>query len=187
MKEAFTLIVTKPGKESTQETIQLAIDHARQAGIKHIVVASNAGVTAEHLLPYADEFKITVVSQVYGFRGDGEPHPMSAETRKKLQDAGMQIYFGTHVLSGAERGLSTRFQGVYPVEIIAHTLRMLSQGVKVGVEISVMALDAGLIPKQTPVVAIAGSGRGADTACVIVPAHAQRILETRVKEIICKP
>ncbi len=181
------MIVTKPGKESTQETIRLAVEHARQAGIKHLVVASNAGDTAEQLLPYAQEFEIIVVSQVYGFRGDGQPHPMSSEMRDKLQAAGMQVYFGTHVLSGAERGLSTRFQGVYPVEIIAHTLRMFSQGVKVAVEVSVMALDAGLIPEQTPIVAIGGTGRGADTACVIVPAHAQRILETKIKEIICKP
>lgn len=181
------MIFAKPGKENSQETIRLAIEYARPAGVKHIVVASNAGDTAELLLPYADEFKITVVSQVYGFRGDGEPQPMTVAVREQLQTAGMQIYFGTHVLSGAERGLSNRFQGVYPVEIIAHTLRMFSQGVKVGVEISVMALDAGLIPEKVPVIAIAGSGRGADTACVIIPAHAQRILETKVVEIICKP
>lgn len=181
------MISAKPGKENSQETIRLAIEHARQAGIKQIVVASNAGVTAELLLPYADEFAITVVGQVYGFRGDGEPNPMTGEMKEKLQAAGMQVYHGTHVLSGAERGLSNRFQGAYPVEIIAHTLRMFSQGVKVGVEISVMALDAGLIPEKTPVIAIAGSGRGADTASVIIPAHAQRLLETKVVEIICKP
>lgn len=181
------MIFANPGKENTQETIRLALEHARRAGIEHLVVASTGGMTAELLIPYADEFKITVVGHVFGSRGDGEPNPMTPETREKLQAAGMQLFFGTHALSGAERGLSSRFQGVYPVEIIAHTLRMFCQGMKVAVEIGAMALDAGLIPIKTPVLAIAGSGRGADTACVLVPAHAQRILDTKVIEIICKP
>ena len=92
-----------------------------------------------------------------------------------------------HLLSGAERGLSKKFGGVYPVEIIAHTLRMFGQGVKVGVEIAVMALDAGAIPYGRDVVAVGGSGEGADTAIVIRPAHAQAILETHISEIICQP
>lgn len=181
------MIFAKPGKENTPETIRLALAHARSAGIEHLVVASTGGDTAELLLPYADEFKVTVVGHVFGFRGDGEPNLITPEMKQKWQAAGMQVFFGTHALSGAERALSSRFQGAYPVEIIAHTLRMFSQGVKVAVEIGAMALDAGLIPEQTPVLAIAGSGRGADTACVLVPAHAQRILETKVIEIICKP
>lgn len=181
------MIFAKAGQENSQETIRLAVERAREIDVQHIVVASNAGVTAELLLPYTDEFAITVVSQVYGFRGDGEQHPMSSATKVKLEAAGMQVYFGTHALSGAERGISSRFQGSYPVEIIAHTLRMFSQGVKVAVEISTMALDAGLIPEGLKVIAIGGSGRGADTAVLLKPAHAQRILETKIVDIICKP
>jgi len=64
---------------------------------------------------------------------------------------------------------------------------MLGQGVKVCVEISVMALDAGLIPYGEPVIAVGGTGRGADTAVIIKPAHAKDILSTRIQEIICKP
>lgn len=181
------MIFAKPGKENTPETIRLALEHARGAGIEHLVVASTGGDTAELLLPFANEFNITVVGHAYGFRGDDEPNFITPEMRQKWQDAGMQVFFGTHALSGAERSLSSRFQGVYPAEIIAHTLRMFSQGVKVAVEIGAMALDAGLIPVKTPVITIAGSGRGADTACVIIPAHAQRILETKIVEVICKP
>ena len=43
---------------------------------------------------------------------------------------------------------------------------MFSQGTKVAVEIAVMALDAGLIPWRA-VIAVGGSGRGADTAVVL--------------------
>lgn len=181
------MIFANPGKENSQETIRLAVEHARQQNIEHIVVASNSGSTAELLLPYKKEFKITVVGQVYGFRGDGVPNSMRAEVRRKLEDAGLKVFIGTHVLSGAERGISGRFNGAYPVEIIAHSLRMFSQGVKVGVEIAVMALDAGHLPVGKPVIAIGGTGGGADTASVIIPAHAQRIFDTKIIEIICKP
>jgi hypothetical protein len=64
---------------------------------------------------------------------------------------------------------------------------MFGQGVKVCVEISVMAMDAGMIPYGERVIAVAGTGRGADTAIIIKPAHAKDILNTRIQEIICKP
>ncbi|MFH1928052.1 MAG: hypothetical protein ABIK79_07760 [Chloroflexota bacterium] len=50
-----------------------------------------------------------------------------------------------------------------------------------------MAADAGLIRTDEEVIAIAGTGRGADTAVVLQPAHAQDFFNLRVKEIICKP
>jgi hypothetical protein len=64
---------------------------------------------------------------------------------------------------------------------------MFSQGVKVCVEIAVMALDSGLVPPGEKVIAIGGTGRGADTALVVVPAHSQNFLETRILELICMP
>ncbi len=97
----------------------------------------------------------------------------------------MQVVTATHVLSGAERGLSNRFTGVYPVEIIAHTLRMFGQGTKVCVECAVMALDAGAI-QPGPVVCVGGTGAGADTAWILRPAHAQNILDTKLDRLICK-
>jgi len=67
------------------------------------------------------------------------------------------------------RSLRKEYGGQYPPEIIANTLRMFGQGVKVCLEISIMALDAGLLPYGKEVVAIGGTGRGADTAVVLEP------------------
>jgi hypothetical protein len=50
-----------------------------------------------------------------------------------------------------------------------------------------MAADAGVIPADKDVVAIAGTGRGADTAVVITPANAHRFFDMVIKEIIVKP
>ena len=72
---------------------------------------------------------------------------MPADVRQQLQDR-VKVFTTTHVLSGAERGLSRKFGGTYPVEIMAHTLRM-SDRCKV-CEIAVMAL-CWFIPYGRPV------------------------------------
>jgi hypothetical protein len=70
---------------------------------------------------------------------------------------------------------------------MADTLRIFGAGSKVCIEITVMASDAGLIPMDKPVIAIAGTNSGADTALVIQPAHSNNFFDMFVKEIIAKP
>ncbi|HEX2953516.1 MAG TPA: pyruvate kinase alpha/beta domain-containing protein [Bacillota bacterium] len=172
--------------DQTSVTLNKALAYAREKSIQYIVVASVSGKTAETLLTYRNNIKVVCVSHVTGFTENGVQE-MRPEVRSHLEEGGIPVVTTTHALSGAERGLSTCFGGVYPVEIIAHTLRMFGQGVKVAVEIAVMALDAGTIPFGEKVIAVGGSGKGADSAVLLTPAHAQRILETRIHEVICKP
>lgn len=173
-----------PGIENTEKTIELAIKTAKERSIKHIVVASTKGYTARLLKNSG--LDVTVITHVYGFKEPGKQE-MPQNIIEELKGYGFKVYAGTHVLSGAERAISGKFSGVNPVEIIAHSLRMLGQGVKVSVEISTMALDTGLIPYGEDIIAIGGSKEGADTAVIIRPAHASKIFDTKIKEIICKP
>jgi hypothetical protein len=172
------------GPHNTLKTIELAIKTAIERNINHIVVASCSGSTAKLLKNCGKN--VVVVTHVSGFSEPGKME-ISQQTIEELKAVGFKVYTGTHVLSGAERGISRKFGGVYPVEIMAHTLRMLGQGVKVAVEISVMALDAGLIPYGEDIIAIGGTSEGADIAVIIRPSHAASIFETKIKEIICKP
>ena len=64
---------------------------------------------------------------------------------------------------------------------------MFSQGVKVCVEISVMALEHGFITPDEDIVAVGGSGKGADTAMVLKPDAAANIFETKIKALLCMP
>ena len=47
--------------------------------------------------------------------------------------------------------------------------------------------DCGSISYGKPIVAIGGSGRGADTACVLTPGYTANLMETKIHEILCKP
>ncbi|OLN29259.1 pyruvate kinase alpha/beta domain-containing protein [Desulfosporosinus metallidurans] len=173
------------GKINTNGTTALALKAAVEKDIKYIVVASSTGDTAK-LLKNTNDINIICVTHANGYPEPGKSE-MSQEIRSELADSGIKVLTTTHVLSGAERGISTSFSGAYPVEIIAHSLRMLGQGTKVCVEVSIMALDAGLIPYGEPIIAIGGSGKGADTSVIITPSHASSIFKTKIHEIICKP
>jgi hypothetical protein len=172
------------GPANTEAVSKLAIQRAKELKITHIVVASNSGATVGYFLEQG--LAVICVTHHVGFMSPGDDE-MPAATRDKLSAKGVKILTTTHLLAGVDRALRNKFGGVYPAEIIAQSLRMLGQGVKVCAEISAMALDAGLLPYGQEIIAVGGSGTGADTALVIVPAHSNNFFDTKIKEIICKP
>ncbi|HQA60616.1 MAG: pyruvate kinase alpha/beta domain-containing protein [Tepidanaerobacteraceae bacterium] len=176
----------KAGKHNTEKTLEIVKQAVSERGIKRVVVASTEGYTAKLFKEANLGVDLVCVTHVAGFEKPGEIE-MPGEIRRELAESGVKVLTTTHVLSGAERGISNKFGGIYPVELMANTLRMMGQGVKVCVEISVMALDAGLIPYGEEVIAVGGTGEGADTAIIIKPAHAANIFDTWISEILCKP
>ena len=177
------------GKQNTAETIRIALERAKALGCP-IVAASTMGVTADALLTAAEaagfQGKIVIVRGCSSKQRSGV-NLMKPETKAALEARGATIVTAAHALSAGERAISTGFRGAYPLEIMAHTLRLFGQGTKVCVEASVMALDADAIPFGVPVVAIGGSHRGADTAAVITPSYSASVLNTVVNELLCKP
>lgn len=174
------------GKINTEECIRLVIEEAKKRNIKNIVVATSSGDTARLFKDVTKEINVICVTQAYGAKCPGE-NEITREEIENLESNGFKVLSTTHVLSGAERSLSKKFGGISPVEIMAHTLRMFGQGTKVAVEVAVMALDSGVIPFGEKIIAIGGSGKGADTALIMMPAHANNILDTKINEVICKP
>lgn len=177
-------VFSEKGVVNTRETIDLAVARARELDIKHVVVASNTGRTARELLDCG--LNVVCVTHHVGFHNPGEDE-MPTEVRAELTASGMQVLTTTHLMGGVERGFANKLSGYGPAYITAATLRMFGQGTKVAVEIAVMALDSGMIPYGEDIIAIGGSGGGADTAVIMRPAHANRFTENIVREIICKP
>ena len=177
-------IYDHPGPENTVETIALAVKRARELGIRTLVVASNTGETADGCV--GQGLEVVCVTHHVGFAGPGIDE-MEPERRQSLTARGVKILTATHLFAGIDRALRIQAGGLYPGEIVAHALRIFGQGVKVGVECAVMALDAGLIEFGHQVVAIGGTGRGADSAIVVTPHHSNYFFQSKVHEIICKP
>ncbi len=174
-----------PG-DHTDETLKTAKERADELGIRDIVVSSTEGTTALKAVEVFRGYNIVVVTHVTGYKEPGGQE-VSDERAEKIRDGGGKILTAAHGFSGVAQAMRNKFDTVYPAGIIAQTLRLFSQGMKVVVEITAMATDAGLIPADKDVVVIAGSHRGADTAVVIKPANSRAIFDMVVKEIICKP
>jgi hypothetical protein len=177
---------TKPGKENTEDTLSMAKERASELGIDTIIVASTGGATAIQAAEYFKEFKLLVVCHYTGFK---EPNvqEMAPEARSAVESTGGVVHIATHAFGGVGRSVRNKFNTYQTEEIIAQTLRLFGEGVKVTCEIALMAADAGLVRTDQEVVCIAGTGHGADTAVVLQPVNAQKFFNIRIKEIICKP
>ena len=180
----------EPGSKNTRDVIKAAKKRAKELNISHIVIASTQGDTA---LKAREEFgyedvSIVCVGEHSGFKGGIDHQLLPDNIRKELEDKGVKVLICSHALSGVERSISKKFGGVSRVEIIAGTLRQFGgEGIKVAVEISIMAADAGLISTLEPCLSLGGTGQGVDTAVLLRPAHAQNFFDLRILEISAKP
>ena len=181
------IVFEKPGKDNTARVAEIALSEAKKRGIRYIVVASTTGGTAEYFKSQKD-LKIVIVRSSFGLNGQTPNiNRMSQEKYDELIACGLRIVTAAHALSAAERSLSTTFKGIYPLEIIAGTLRMFGQGTKVCVETATMACDNGAVPSGEVIIAVGGTGGGADTAIILQPVKSNRVMETKKTEILCKP
>ncbi|AGK61903.1 hypothetical protein Asulf_01937 [Archaeoglobus sulfaticallidus PM70-1] len=177
----------KPGKQNTERTLELAVKRAEELGIRYIVVASSTGETALKLIELVEgkNIKPVVVTYHRGFYREGEDS-MDKSTEERIREKAILVR-QSHILSGLERSISRKLGGASRTEAIAEALRSLfGHGLKVCVEITIMAADSGAIPIEE-VIAVGGRARGADTAVVIRPAHMNNFFDMQIKEIICIP
>jgi len=175
----------EPGKINTQQTLEFACDRAKELGLNEVVVASSSGDTAYRALETFKGFNIIAVTYHCGFK---EPfqNTMKDDVRRDLEEEGVKVIEATHALSGVERSLAKKYTGIYPVLLMADTLRLFGQGTKVAVEVAVMATDAGAL-NGNDIISIGGTGKGADTALILKPANQSNFFDIQIRETICKP
>jgi hypothetical protein len=179
-----------PGAENTDEIMGIVADRMKRGDIKNVVVASTTGDTARKLISRlkGTGAGVAVVTSQCGSEKEGESE-MSKDVEEELIESGAKVVRASHVLSGVERSINRKVGGASRVETVAEALRALfGQGMKVCVEVTIMAADNGAIPcGEVEVIAVAGSGSGADTACVVRPAHANGFFNFQVREILAMP
>lgn len=185
-RNAITVYFGTMGAENTEATLQLAKTRAEELGIKQIVVATTKGDTAVKVAKEFKGYRVIAVTHTAGFLAPGTQE-LTPENRQKIEKLGAHIYTGTHPFGGIARATRRTFSTYVLGDFMANTLRVFGEGIKVAIEITLMAADAGLVSPEEEVISIAGTGRGADTAIVVKPANAHDVFALRVKEIICKP
>jgi hypothetical protein len=174
------------GANNTDKCLALAYQRAEELGIRHAVVATTSGATGLEAARTLRGIELVVVTHSTGF---GRAGVQEAEQGRldQIRETGARVLTATHAFGGVGRAVRRKFATVQTEELVAQTLRLFGEGTKVAVEIALMAADAGLVPIDRDVVAVAGTGHGADTALVLRPAHAQDLFDLKVREIVCKP
>lgn len=176
----------KAGKVNTQDTLRIAKEEALKRGINFVLVASTVGETglAAARLFHKSGIQVIIITHNSGFKEPGAQE-FDRKVREEITSLGGIVYTGTHVLRGLGAALRTRYNFSHE-QVVADTLRMFGQGIKVCVEIAAMAADAGLIPAGD-IIAVGGTGRGAVTAAVIAADSSNRFFDIKVREILAKP
>jgi len=172
------------GPHNTDKALEIAKKYADQFG-------STTGTTAEKSAEVFDpaNYNLVVVTHSYYFIGPDKRQEFPEDKIEALKNKGLKFLIGTHAFAGTERSFRFALKQWGPVELMAKYLRTnFSQGTKVCMEIALMVVDAGLIEDiEKDIICIGGTGRGADTVCLIKPASTSLFDKLRVKMILCKP
>jgi len=186
LDEKKTIYFKETGPQNTNILLKSVKKYVEKEGIKDIVIASTTGETGVKASKIFKGYNLIIVTHCFGFPEPGKTE-LQEEHRKQILANGARIFTGVHALSSVERAIRKDFGTIQPLELIANVLRLMGEGTKVCVEITLMAADAGLIPCDKDIVSIAGTGRGADTALRIRPANAARFFDLKIREVIAKP
>lgn len=162
------------GEKHTESVIEAVSDWLKETEIKTVVVATSSGSTGIKVAEKIGE-KAKVIAI-----GEGG---MKEENIKKLKDLGVSI-----CEDPGELPLSTNKN-----PLIRNTYYTFGQGMKVAVEIVLIAVDKGLLDEGVEVISIGGTGGGADTALVVKSGSSEKFLgpeidkRLEIYEIIAMP
>lgn len=176
----------KPGTKNTDEVLRIAGQRADELGIKTVLIASTRGETAVKAINALKGLKVIAVTHNTGFR-EPNTQEFTGENRRLFENKGGIVLTTTHTFSGISRAVREKFNTYLIGDIVANTLRIFGEGMKVVVEIAMMAADGGLVRTDEDVISIAGTGKGADTAVVLTPVISHKFFDLKIKEFICKP
>lgn len=177
------------GKENLEKVVEVIESKISEGGYRYLVVPTSRGRSLDALIEKGIHNKIKLVAVLIhnGFLPI-DKNKLSLEKRDEYRKLGIEVFQGGHSLSGIERSISRKFSGIGPVEIISETLKLFGgDGIKVAVEISVMAADAGLVPTTEEILAAGGSSGGLDTLLSLRSAHMNNFFDLNISKIFAKP
>jgi hypothetical protein len=157
-----------PGVQNTESVADAVVDRIGLTGIKYVVVATSSGKTA---LSFARRLKgvaqvIAVASAPYR-REWGRPWPcLDQKIREELEELGTVIVdrspyvFHNSMLEGSKNKVPSA------ESLVRDSLYFFGDGLKVAVEVILMAVQSGYLEPYQDVIGVGGTSTGADTAVI---------------------
>ena len=155
----------EPGPQNTGALIEAVKGRIKRSGIEYVVVASESGNAALKVAEALREFRVKVVC-VTAYAGlrltwpeSGEWPSITSQIRKKLEDLGVKIVEETpYIFKGVT--FDAQFLGRAAPSWAIHEFlsRTMGYGFKTALEVAMIAAEAGAVPIDKEVIAIAGTG-----------------------------
>ena len=186
--EKTILYCDSTGRGNTELVLAAAKKRAMELKIRDVVVATTHGGTAIKAKEVFSDHKLNLIAVgiAEGYKENG--WCFTDVERKRLETAGIKPLVVSHALgNGVASSFTEKSGGRSSEEVVRDTLYRFGQGMKVCVEIVLMAADAGLIPMDKEVMAIAGTAGGTDTCIIVKPAYPRKFYEFEIREIVAKP
>jgi hypothetical protein len=184
------------GKQNTDAVVQVVRDRLAEGELKTVIVASTTGYTA---CKFADALRgqdVTLVSvaETPLIREWGAEYPcLLPDARRELEQRGVIVADRVPYLFHSSVLDQSRWKAPAPEEIVRDTLYAFGQGLKVAVEVALIAVASGFVEPFQDVIAVGGTSRGADTAIVVRATFPNHVLSQdddkrlKIREILCKP
>ena len=178
----------KTGPENTDKLLQLAKERADELGISDLVVATTHGGTALRALEVfaSPGLNLVAVTISEGYKDRG--WCITEQERRRLEEKGIKVLTATHTLGdGVASAFAEKYGGKPLEEVVRDAFYRFGQGMKVCVEIVLMAADAGMVSMDGEVMVIGGTSSGADTCIVVKPTYSRKFFDLEIREIVTKP
>ncbi len=179
MKEDTVLYFDKGGPEHTGATVEAVKARIPELQPEAVIVASTTGKTGLEMAQALESTNTPVI--IVPFQGGtkaaqqyGQPDP---EIKAQCECLGAQFLPDTPICRLLDEDRPD----------IVNAWRVLGQGFKVALQVASMCVDTALIESSAKVVAIGGTGNGADTAVALTIRGYEDVLKSKINEIIAIP
>jgi hypothetical protein len=189
------------GPENTGEVIDAILERLQEKDINTIVAGSSTGETAIKIAQRVQEAQppvrvIAVCDPPWAIGKVPKAGRISPDNKARLTALGADVVDTVPYASRAySTGSSNNVYEALDLLVVAFdAFRMVGgNGLKVAIEVALMATNGGAIPPGQEVIAVAGTGNGLDTAIVMKTAYSIDIFSSdptdrpEVREILAMP
>jgi len=183
------------GEQNTTAVIECVAHRLREGDLSTVVVATSTGKTA---LAFAEALmnqpivRLVAVGNPPGSRYER----ITPDNRQKLAAMGVTIVdyapYGLASIQGDAH--ENMYRALDLLVVVADIWRMTGgQGLKVAMEVGLMAANVGVVPAGERIIAVGGTASGADTAIVMKTAYSLDIFSSDparrpdLLEFLCTP
>ncbi len=189
------------GPENTGEVIEAVAERLQEKDLSTVIVGSSTGETALRIAQRVQGFEpcirvVAVCDPPWAIGKVPKAGRISADNKAKLAALGGDVvdtvpYASRAYSTGASNNV---YEALDLMVVVFDAFRMVGgNGLKVAIEVALMATNAGAVAPGQEVIAVAGTGNGLDTAVVMKTAYSIDIFSNdpaerpEIREMLAMP